>query len=242
MPVNKRSEVDVGVAIMGDFKRRGFQCYSEVVFNGVRLDLVCVEGEKITTVETKQHRSRTLLKQVLSRQEFSHNTVAATLAAYSTAEWFTQVLIDNDIGYMTVDRHTLHCDYPIQPNGNSPDRHLVDDLLNTLRKEHQEFAPPGSQGGSFTPENKMLREIQNVVAKFPEGISIDDLVESIRVGSTSKYGIFGSRKMATEGIPKFKKAGSLKGVQMINQRISKLAMKQTPKILTFYPNPKEVAA
>lgn len=240
MPVTKRSEVDVGVPIMGDFKRRGFKCYSEVVFNGVRLDLVCVEGEKITTVETKQYRCRTLLKQVLRRQKFSHNTVAATLTAYSPAEWFTQTLIDNDIGYMTVDRHTLHCDYPIQPNGNNPNRHLVADLLNTLRKEHQEFAPPGSQGGSFTPQNEMFRKILNHVKANP-GATLKEILEVIRHGRTTKYGIFYKKSLAESQIVKAAKNGLIPGVQVIRREERYLQSRQSHFVNTFYPT-KEVAA
>ena len=76
MPVNK--ETDIALPIMGDYQRRGFKCYSEVRFNGDVLDLVCVQGQKIECVEVKQFRSRTLMKQVIKRKRYSHNTVAAT--------------------------------------------------------------------------------------------------------------------------------------------------------------------
>lgn len=61
----------------------------------------------------------------------------------------------------------------------------------------------------------MCRKIKRTVKRQP-GITIDELLDVIKQGckSSPRYGVFGSSKLAEEGIVQMVKLGCLKGVKI----------------------------
>lgn len=244
MPVTKRSEVDIGLAVKAWLEKQGWTVYCEVRHGEIRADIIARKGHKLWVIECKQKRSQGLIQQARNWILFSNMTSVATWKrTRGDGGNFICLLRKFNMGHIEVDKTDFQCDEVIQPNGNDYQVSFRNCLLNTLREEHKTFAPPGSQGGSFTPENKMYRDIQELIAKAPEeGVTIDEILAHIRVPSTSKFGIFGRSDLARDGIIKAWKLQKLPGVTMLKVQKSRLNMKRITKVPTFFPNPKEVAA
>lgn len=185
------SEEAMAAAVVAYLRDLQWEIYQEVqIYSGSpRADIVAKQGPVLWVVECKRRLSLDLLGQVFHWRGYAHYVSIATESSrpnpgshrrrrsYQTDVFLQTVFEDHGIGWLTADaRDEGRIQEIHKPKLR---RQIMGRLGDSLRPEHQTFAPAGNARADYwSPFQQTCRELAIFVAKHP-GCSLKDAVAMV---------------------------------------------------------------